>query len=77
VRLDRKRVPTIAGPAVGILLGAPMMSPLVDRNLSPVTSGVMIGTAGVICALSLGFGFWNAQRGEGRRGAKEKIWINC
>ena len=76
MRLDRKRIPTIAGPAVGILLGALIMLPLVDRNLSPMTSGVMIGTAGGICVLGIGFGLWNAQRSEAPRRAKEKIWIN-
>jgi hypothetical protein len=59
------------------VLGAPIILPLVDRNLAPVTSGVMFGTAGVICVLGIGFGFRNAQLGEARRGAKEKIWINC
>ena len=49
--LNRKRITTIAAPLAGILLGALILLPLVDRNMSPVTAGVMIGTAGVICLL--------------------------
>jgi hypothetical protein len=49
--------------------------PLLDRGLSPVTSGVMIGTAGVICLLGMGLGIWNVRRSEARRKAKENIWL--
>lgn len=74
--LDRKRAFAIGGPLVGILLGALIMVPLVDRSLSPVTSGVMIGIAGSICLGCIGLGIWNARRSEARRKAKEQIWIN-
>jgi uncharacterized membrane protein len=75
VRLSRTRVAAIFGPVVGVLLAALVMLPLLDRKLSPVTSGVMIGTAGVICLLGIVIGIWNARRGEARRKAKEQIWI--
>ena len=76
MNVSRTRMIKIAGPVIGILLGVLIMLPLVDRNLSPVTSGVMIGIAGVICLLGIGLGIWNARRGEARRKAKEQIWIN-
>ena len=65
----------IAGPVVGLLLGALIMLPLLDRNLSPVTSGVMIGLAGVICLVGIGLGIWNVRRSEARRKTKEQIWL--
>jgi hypothetical protein len=43
-----RRTVAIAAPLGGIVLGALILLPLVDRSLSPVTSGVMIGTAGVL-----------------------------
>ena len=70
-----KRILTIAAPLLGILLGALVMVPLVDRNISPVTSGVMIGVAGAICILGAALGFWNVRRAEARRKAKEQIWL--
>ena len=76
MRLGTKPVLAIAGPLIGILLGALILVPLVDRNLSPVTSGVMIGVAGVICLACIALGIWNARRFEARRKAKEQIWIN-
>jgi len=51
------------------------MVPLLDRNLSPVTSGVMIGAAGAICLLGIGLGIWNVRHSEARRKAKEQIWL--
>jgi hypothetical protein len=63
------------GPVVGVLLAALIMWPLLDRKLSPVTSGVMIGTAGVICLLGVAIGIWNVRRSEARRKAKENIWL--
>ena len=73
--LDRKRMFAIGGPLVGLLLGALIMVPLVDRNISPVTAGVMIGAAGAICLLGIGLAIWNVRRSEARRKAKEKIWL--
>lgn len=73
--LNRKRALAIFGPVFGILLAALIMMPLLDRNLSPVTSGVMLGVAGAICLAGIGLGIWNARRGEARRKAKEQIWI--
>jgi type IV secretory pathway TrbD component len=73
--MDRRRAFKIAGPVVGLLLGALIMLPLLDRNLSPVTSGVLIGTAGVTCLLGIGLGIWNVRHSEARRKAKEDIWL--
>jgi uncharacterized membrane protein len=75
VSLNRKRLSTIAAPVVGILLAALVLLPLLDRNISPVTSGVMIGTAGVICLMGIVIGIWNVRRSEARRKAKEQIWL--
>jgi F0F1-type ATP synthase assembly protein I len=66
---------TVAAPVLGLLLGALVMVPLLDRNLSPVTSGVMIGAAGAICLLGIGLGIWNVRHSEARRKAKEQIWL--
>jgi hypothetical protein len=65
----------IAAPVVGVLLAALILWPLLDRGISPVTSGVMIGTAGVICLLGIAIGIWNVRRSEARRKAKEQIWL--
>jgi hypothetical protein len=65
----------IAAPVVGVLLAALILLPLLDRGISPVTSGVMIGTAGVICLLGIAIGIWNVRRSEARRKAKEQIWL--
>jgi ABC-type Fe3+-siderophore transport system permease subunit len=75
VSLDRKRTAAIAAPVAGVLLAALILLPLVDRNISPVTSGVMIGVAGVICLLGVACGIWNVRRSEARRKAKEDIWL--
>ena len=75
MNLDRKRLKAIAAGSLGALLGALIMVPLVDRTISPVTSGVMIGVAGVICLLGIGLGIWNVQHAEARRKAKEQIWL--
>ena len=75
MRIDRRRAFKIAGPVGGLLLGVLIMLPLLDRNLSPVTSGVLIGTAGVICLFGIGLGVWNVRRSEARRKAKERIWL--
>jgi predicted lysophospholipase L1 biosynthesis ABC-type transport system permease subunit len=75
VSFNRKRAFVIAAPLVGAALAALMLLPLLDRNLSPVTSGVMIGVAGMICLLAIGLGIWNVRRGEARRKAKEDIWL--
>ena len=71
-----QRALKLAAPLIGILLAALIMVPLLDRNLSPVTSGVMIGVAGVVCLVGIVAGVWNARRGEAKRKAKEQIWIN-
>ena len=70
-----KRIAVIAAPLAGILLGVLILLPLVDRNLSPVTSGVMIGAAGMICLLGIGLGILNVRRSEAKRKAKEQIWL--
>jgi F0F1-type ATP synthase assembly protein I len=75
VSLGRRRIVAIAAPAAGILLGVLILLPLVDRNLSLVTSGVMIGTAGVLCLLGVAAGIWNVRRSEAKRRAKEQIWL--
>ena len=72
---NRKRLITFAGPLVGVLLAALIMAPLLDRTLSPVTSGVMIGAAGAICIVGIALGIWNVRRAEARRKAKEQIWL--
>ena len=73
--LNRKRIFQFAALLVGLALGALVMLPLVDRGLSPVTSGVMIGAAGAICLLGIVLGIWNVRRSEARRKAKEQIWL--
>ena len=75
MNLNRTRILKIVGPVIGLVLGALIMVPLLDRNLSPVTSGVMIGAVGAICLLGIGFGVWNVRHSEARRKAKERIWL--
>jgi len=75
VSLLRKRIAAIAAPLLGVALAALLLVPLLDRTISPVTSGVMIGVAGAICLLGIGIGIWNVRRGEARRKAKENIWL--
>jgi F0F1-type ATP synthase assembly protein I len=70
-----KRIAIIAAPLAGLVLGALNLVPLVDRSLSPVTSGVMIGAAGMICLLGIGLGILNVRRSEAKRKAKEQIWL--
>ena len=72
---NRKRLITFAATLVGVLLAALVMVPLLDRELSPVTSGVMIGAAGGICLVGIALGIWNVRRSEARRKAKEQIWL--
>ena len=60
----------IAAMVAGVLLGALILWPLLDRDMSPVTSGVMIGSAGVICLLAIALAIWNVRRSEARRKAK-------
>jgi len=74
VSASRNRIFAFAAP-VGGLLAALVMWPLLDRNLSPVTSGVMIGAAGAICLLGIALGILNVRRSEARRKAKEQIWL--
>ena len=73
--LTRKPVFAFAAPVVGVALAALIMLPLLDRSLSSVTSGVMIGAAGAICLLGVVLGIWNVRRSEARRKAKEQIWL--
>ena len=75
MRLSRRRMIAIFGPVIGLLLAALIMLPLLDRKLSPVTSGVMIGAAGAICLLGIAIGIWNVRRSEARRKVKEQIWL--
>ena len=73
--LNRRRVIAFAGPVIGLALAALVMVPLLDRTLSPVTSGVMIGAAGAICLVGIALGIWNVRRSEARRKAQEQIWL--
>jgi F0F1-type ATP synthase assembly protein I len=73
--VSRKRAFAFAALVVGVVLAALILWPLLDRSLSPVTSGVMIGAAGAICLLGIGLGIWNVRRSETRRKAKEQIWL--
>ena len=75
MNLNRKRLLAIAAPLLGVLLGALMLVPLIDRDLSPVTSGMMIGVAGMICLLGVALGIISVRRSEARRKAKEQIWL--
>jgi divalent metal cation (Fe/Co/Zn/Cd) transporter len=75
VSVSRNRIFAFAAPLVGVLLAALIMWPLLDRSISPVTSGVMIGAAGAICLLGVALGIWNVRRSEARRKAKEQIWL--
>jgi hypothetical protein len=72
---NRNRIFAFAAPLVGVLLAALVMWPLLDRSLSPVTSGVMIGAAGAICLVGVALGILNVRRSEMRRKAKEQIWL--
>ena len=72
---NKTRALRIAAPLFGILLGALLMVPLLDRRLSPVTSGVMIGAAGMICLIGIVLGILNVRRSEVRRKTKEQIWL--
>ena len=73
--LNRNRLFAFAAPVVGVLLAALVLWPLLDRRLSPVTSGVMIGAAGAICLVGIVLGILNVRRSEARREAKEQIWL--
>ena len=73
--LTRKRIFNIAALVIGLALGTLVMWPLLDRSLSPVTSGVMIGAAGAICLVGIVLGILNVRRSEARRKAKEQIWL--
>jgi F0F1-type ATP synthase assembly protein I len=73
--VSRKRAFAFAALVVGVVLAALILWPLLDRSLSPVTSGVMFGAAGAICLLGIGLGIWNVRRSETRRKAKEQIWL--
>jgi len=73
--VSRKRTFAFAAPMVGVVLAALILWPFLDRSLSPVTSGVMIGAAGAICLLGIVLGIWNVRRSEARRKAKEQIWL--
>ena len=75
MNLNRKRLAALAAPLCGTVLAALILVPLLDRNLSPVTSGMMIGVAGMICLLGIALGIWNVRRAEARRRAKEQIWL--
>ena len=44
--LSRTRLIKIAAPFIGVLLAALVLWPLLDRNMSPVTSGVMVRGSG-------------------------------
>ena len=63
------------GPLLGVALAALIMVPLLDRSISPVTLGVMIGAAGAICLIGVALGILNVRRSEARRKAKEQIWL--
>ena len=71
----QKRLLNFAAPLIGVLLAALILWPLLDRSISPVTSGVMIGAAGAICLLGIALGIWNVRRSEARRKAREQIWL--
>ena len=73
--VSRNRLIAFGAPVVGVLLAALVMWPLLDRSLSPVTSGVMIGAAGAICLVGVVLGILNVRRSEARRKAKEQIWL--
>ena len=73
--MSRNRIFAFVAPLVTVLLAALIMWPLLDRTLSPVTSGVMIGAAGAICLLGIALGILNVRRSEARRKAKEQIWL--
>jgi hypothetical protein len=75
VSLSRKRTTAVVAPLLGVVLAALIMLPLLDRSLSPVTSGVMIGAAGAICLIGVALGIWNVRDSEARRKAKENIWL--
>ena len=73
--MSRNRIFAFVAPLVAVSLAALIMWPLLDRTLSPVTSGVMIGAAGAICLLGIVLGILNVRRSEARRKAKEQIWL--
>jgi hypothetical protein len=73
--LTRNRLIAFAAPLGGVALAALILRPLLDRSISPVTSGVMIGAAGAICLIGIAVGILNVRRSEARRKAKEQIWL--
>ena len=73
--LNQKRFLNFAAPVLGVLLAGLILWPLLDRSISPLTSGVMIGAAGAICLAGIALGIWNVRRSEARRKAKEQIWL--
>ena len=73
--LSRNRIFAFAAPLVGVPMAGLVMWPLLDRRLSPVTSGVMIGVAGAICLVGIALGILSVRRSEARRKAKEQIWL--
>jgi hypothetical protein len=74
VSVHRKRI-TLLSAFAGLAFAALIFAPLLMRNMSAVTQGVLIGIAGVACLLGIGFGVWDARRIEARRKAKERIWL--
>jgi hypothetical protein len=75
VTLNQKRFLNFAAPVLGVLLAGLILWPLLDRSISPLMSGVMIGAAGAICLAGIALGIWNVRRSEARRKAKEQIWL--
>ena len=70
----RKALLSIGAPIVGVGVGLGLI-PLLRGDVSPVTSGVILGVFGTMCLVAVGFAIWNVRRGEPRRKAKLQIWM--
>jgi hypothetical protein len=73
--VTRQQRVTLLSAAAGLAFAALLFTPLFVPHLSPVTQGVLVGIAGVVCLGGVAFGVWDARRIESRRKAKEQIWI--
>lgn len=73
--LPRKRVVTTLAALAGATLAGLAMTPLLDRDMSPITAGLILGLIAAFCLAGVAYGVWDARRIEARRKAKEEIWI--
>ena len=73
--MSRRSMVTGLSALAGIAFAALLFTPLFVKGMSAVAQGVLIGVAGAVCLVGVGFGIWDARRIEARRKAKEEIWM--